>query len=113
MGNPLDDVLVTKRPSGTIVLALWNYAEPGERGAQKVFRLDLKGRAAKSYEIQVVDPAHGSAVRAWTAMGEPASPTQMQVSALIKASQIAPPVRHAIGDPIRLDPQGLAVITIR
>lgn len=113
MANASNDALVTKRRSGTIVLALWNYAEPGERGAQKVFRLDLKGSVAKSYEIQVVDPAHGSAVRAWTAMGEPASPTQAQISDLIKASQIAPPARHAIGDPIRLDPQGLAVITIR
>src|SRR6202035_2966912 len=48
MANPSNDVLVTKRRSGTIVLALWNYAEPGERGAQKVFRLDLKGAVAKS-----------------------------------------------------------------
>jgi xylan 1,4-beta-xylosidase len=113
IANQSNDALVTRRPSGAIVLALWNYAEPGEQGAQKVFRIDLKGSAARSYEIQIVDPAHGSATHAWTAMGEPASPTQAQISTLIKASQIAPPARHAIGDPIRLDPQGLAVVTIR
>jgi xylan 1,4-beta-xylosidase len=113
MANESPDVLVTKRSDGAIVLALWNYAEPDEKAGQKVFRLKVTNGAAKKYAIQIVDPAHGSALAAWSAMGKPATPTLPQISKLIDASALAPPSEHAFSEPIRLNPHGLALVTIK
>jgi hypothetical protein len=46
-------------------------------------------------------------------MGKPATPTREQIAKLIDASKLAPPVRHPINDPIRLEPQGLALVLIK
>ena len=108
-----DDVLITQRADGTIVLALWNYTEPGEKGEQKVFRLNLKDPARKSYTIRIVDPTHGSALAAWTAMKAPSTPTQAQIAVLIDASRLVSPSAHPVSEPIHLNPQGLALITIK
>ena len=54
-----ENVLATKRRDGTIVIALWNYAEPGENVAPKAFRLDVKNSRATRYRVQFVDPGHG------------------------------------------------------
>ena len=68
------NALATKRNDGTLVLALWNYAEPGEKMAPKTFRLDINGSRATRYRMQFVDPDHGSALKAWQGMGSPANP---------------------------------------
>jgi xylan 1,4-beta-xylosidase len=107
------DALLTKRTDGAFAVALWNYAEPDEKAAPKSFRLQLTHSAAKSYIIQFVDPAHGSALAAWNAMGKPVTPTREQIAKLIDASKLAPPVRHPITDLIRLEPQGLALVLIK
>ena len=107
------DALLTKRTDGTLVLALWNYAEPDENAAPKSFYLQLTHSTAKTYTIQLVDPSHGSALAAWNAMGKPATPTRDQIAKLIDASKLAPPARHPITDPIRLDPQALALVIVK
>ena len=113
MANESPDVLVTKRSDGAIVLALWNYAEPDEKAGQKVFRLKLTNSSAKKYTIQIVDPAHGSALEAWNAMGKPATPTLAQIAKLIDASTLARPSAHGLDEPVRLNPHGLALVTIK
>jgi xylan 1,4-beta-xylosidase len=107
------DALVTRRNDGAIVVALWNYAEPGEKVDAKTFTLQLTNGAAKGYRLQVVDPAHGSAMAAWYTMGKPATPTQAQIVKLMDASKLAPPTAHRLSEPIKLDAQGLALVTIK
>ena len=107
------DSLVTRRSDGAIVVALWNYAEPGEKVDPKSFRIKLTNSSAKKYRMQLVDPSHGSALAAWEAMGKPATPTRAQIAQLVKASQLAAPAEHSLSDPIQIEAQGLALITIR
>ncbi len=112
---PLDseNALATERPDGTLVIALWNYAEPGETGAPKTFRLQIKGAAGTQYRLRFVDPNHGSSLQAWKQMGGPVSPTLSQVQQIESASMLSQPEQHAIGDPIILQPRGLAVLELR
>jgi xylan 1,4-beta-xylosidase len=108
-----ENALATKRGDGTLVLALWNYAEPGEKVPPKTFRLDIKGLRATHYRMQFVDPDHGSALKAWQNMGNPAMPTPEQIRELIKDSELPPVQERLIGEPITIAAQGLAVIELR
>jgi xylan 1,4-beta-xylosidase len=108
-----ENILATKRDDGTLVLAVWNYAEPGENVGTKTFRLDIKGSEATGYRMQFVDPDHGSALKAWQKMGSPATPTLVQIRDLIQGSEL-PAVRdHPMSEPITIAPQALAVIELR
>ncbi len=108
-----ENALVTQRADGTIVAALWNYAEPGEHGSPKTFRLDIKDKTLTSYRMQFVDPDHGSSLKAWRDAGSPVTPTLAQVQRIKESSMLSPRERHSINDAITLQPQGLAVIEIQ
>jgi len=105
-----ENALVTERKDGSLVIAVWNYAEPGETVPEKIFHLNMKGARANSYRMQFLDPEHGSSLAAWKTMGSPASPTTTQIQQLIKASDLPPSQEHAITEPIRIAPQGLAIL---
>ncbi len=111
------DALVTRRSDGAIVIALWNYAEPGSKSGQKaepqVFRFKLTNSTAKKYRLQILDPAHGSALAAWIAMGQPATPSRAQVARLKEASKLAPATEHSLNEPVKIEAQGLALVTIK
>jgi len=78
------DALVTKRADGTVAIALWNYAPPGEGGAARAFQIAWNGRTR--FRVEIVDPEHGSALGAWRAMGSPAFPTREQYEQLRRAA---------------------------
>ena len=111
---PLDseDALVTRRSDGTLVIAVWNYAEPNQNASSKTFRIEISGSTAQRYRMQYVDPDHGSALEAWKAMSSPAYPTRDQVESLRKASELPPAQEFPINTPITLARQGLAVLEI-
>ncbi|MBV9301956.1 MAG: glycosyl hydrolase family 39 [Acidobacteriaceae bacterium] len=108
-----ENALVTKRGDGTFVIALWNYAEPREDVGPKTFRLEVKGSGATHCTMQFLDPDHGSALKGWQAAGGPPTPTQAQFAQIIKSSELDSPQEHAIGGPITIARQGLAVIELR
>jgi xylan 1,4-beta-xylosidase len=108
-----ENALVTQRTDGKIVIALWNYAEPGEAGSQKIFRLSLRPGRFDNYSMNFVDPDHGSSLKAWKDMGSPITPTRAQIEQLKKASTLGAAERHAIADPISLRPQELAVLELQ
>jgi xylan 1,4-beta-xylosidase len=113
LASDSEDMLLTKRSDGTLVAAIWNYAEADQAGQEKTIQLRLKnGRKAK-YRMQFVDAQHGSALEEWTRMGSPDSPTTDQIAKLIAASQIAPATEHSLSDPIRLAPHGLALLQLK
>lgn len=107
------NALATVRKDGSVAVALWNYAEPGENVAAKTFRLNLRGTRAKAYRMQFVDPEHGSSLRAWKAMESPAWPSAEQIRSLIRASKLPEPFERPISEPITIAPRGLAVVILR
>jgi len=114
-----DSALATRRPDGSLAIAVWNYAPPGMGGTTKQVTLSFLGlEGAEEARIQIVDRQHGSALAAWLAMGKPEFPTREQQEELRKAAELGPPeVRElSAANPSKLDvtlaPQSLALIEI-
>lgn len=105
------DSLITRRPDGTFVVAIWNYAGPAEPGNARTIQLRLKdGRNAK-YQMQAVGRGRG-ALEEWIRMGKPDYPTHEQIAQLIGASRIAA-AKGRLAEPITLEPHELAVLEFR
>ncbi|HTR35868.1 MAG TPA: hypothetical protein VMH80_08215 [Bryobacteraceae bacterium] len=84
----LSDALITRRSDGTLAAAVWNYAPPGEAGAAKTIRIDVRRwRGSPRFHVEIVDPQHGSARAAWQAMGSPSFPSQQQYEQLRRAAR--------------------------
>jgi xylan 1,4-beta-xylosidase len=114
-----ESVLATRRQDGSLAIAVWNYAPPGNGGAPKQVTLSFHGLAgARDAHIQIVDRSHGNAFAAWVAMGKPDFPSREQQERLRRAAEMKPPEARKLtaGDPTRLtlslEPQGLALIEI-
>ena len=107
-----ENALVTEGPKGQIVIALWNYAEPGEAVEGKTFKLALRNADFRLYRMQSVAPGTGSSLEAWKKLGSPALPTLQQIHQLITESGLAPARTAPISEPIVLGPQTLAVIEL-
>ncbi len=111
-----DDVLVTRRSDGSLVIAAWNLVEPGADGTEKSVSLDLRGIASSARAtIRRVDASHGDTLDAWKAMGSPKYPTQAQTAALRKVAELGPPEVKPLHDgrlELTLPPMGLAVVEI-
>ncbi|MFZ0962345.1 MAG: glycosyl hydrolase family 39 [Terriglobia bacterium] len=114
-----DSALATRRTDGSVAIAVWNYAPPGNGGTLKQFTLSLKGIAGGGEaRIQIVDREHGSALAAWVAMGKPDFPSREQQEKLRKAAELGPPEVRQLSraNPstlgLTLAPQSLALIEI-
>ena len=122
-----DAALITRRKDGTLVLALWNYAPPegtgagytapGPAGPAKAFALHLKNVPANAHAtIWRLDRDHGNAVRAFDAMGRPASPSREQYEQLRAAGKLTAPEVVALKDgrlSLSVPTFGLAVVEVR
>ena len=108
-----ENTLVTKRRDGAIVVAIWNYAEPGEPVTPKQFRLNVQGATIHRYRMQKVGPDSGSGLHAWQNMGSPISPTLDQIKQLQHASQMEQPINESMAHPVTLRGQSLAVLELR
>jgi xylan 1,4-beta-xylosidase len=117
IAEPEDDVLVTRRNDGMLVIAAWNLVEPDATGPDKTITFDLKGVAPSArVSIERSDAQHGDTLAAWERMGRPRYPSIEQIEQLKRASQPGPPeVRTLDGDHLTLTiPQkGLALIKIQ
>jgi xylan 1,4-beta-xylosidase len=111
-----DDVLVTRRQDGTLVIAAWNLIEPGASGSAKTIRLSIKSlSAAARATIQRVDASHGDTLDAWKKMGSPSYPTRDQILALRKDGQLSPPEVRNLDDGqlnLGLPPMSLVLVEV-
>jgi xylan 1,4-beta-xylosidase len=112
-----DSVLATRRDDGTLAVAVWNYAAPGESAPSREFTLSLERLGEMRQAIIFrVDPDHGSALTAWRAMGQPDSPTREQQDLLREAGRLPAPEFRALpaGDAaslsLTLPAHGLALV---
>jgi xylan 1,4-beta-xylosidase len=116
--NAADDVLVTRKADGSLVVAAWNLVDMDKlaQGAPVTLHLSFKGAApGATVEIERVDDAHGNPMNAYRAMGSPRTPTQAQIAALNKASALGPPERRRLANGVldlELPVNGLAVLKI-
>ena len=108
-----ENALVTQRPDGQIVLALWNYAEPRETVGSRTFTFSVKGVSTKQYRVQFVSPGTASSLEAWKAMGPPAFPTVSQIKRLIESSALPSAKTSPISEPVVLSPQTLALVELQ
>ncbi|HTU40610.1 MAG TPA: hypothetical protein VMF10_02805 [Candidatus Aquilonibacter sp.] len=111
--------LLTRRNDGTLVLAVWNYAPPGQgasAGSAKTFILQLKRTNAQRALISRVDHDHGDFHASYEKMGSPRYPTQAQIVRLRQATDLAPPEEQQITNSqleITVPAHGLAVIELK
>jgi xylan 1,4-beta-xylosidase len=112
-----DSVLATRRDDGSLAVAVWNYAPPGEPGPSREFVLSLQNLGEMRQAIVYrVDRDSGSALAAWEAMGKPDFPTREQQKLLRAAGRLPAPEIRAVpaGNPatftLSVPSQGLAVI---
>ncbi len=107
-----ENAIVTERADGQIVLALWNYAEPGEAASPRSFRLQVNSDRIKRYRWQIVDPDHGSGLKSWKEMGSPISPTPAQAKEITRRSALEPASEADISAPLILPAQALALVEL-
>lgn len=111
-------IIVTRRADGTLAIALWNYAPPGNTGRTRTYKLSFKGLTGVHRTIiWTVDEHHGSALATWEAMGRPDFPSPAQQQILRQAAQLPPPEIETLPADkptltLRLEPHALALIEI-
>ena len=87
-----DDIIVTKLSDGSLSIALWNLAAPGQAPAPKSITLDLSGIAKEAkVSMQRVDDNHSNVLKPWAGMGSPSYPKPEQVEQLNRTTALAAP----------------------
>jgi xylan 1,4-beta-xylosidase len=108
----LANELVTRRPDGTLAIAVWNYAAPGATVAARKIHITVDGfSGTPRYHIEIVDPEHGSSLAAWKTMGSPSSPTREQYERLRRAAIVTQKLDGTSS--FMLPSQGLALVEVR
>jgi len=109
-----DHALVTRRADGTLVIALWNYAPPGESGLPTTISLRLPHDTVSARVLRL-DADHGDAGAEYARMGSPQYPTPAQLNALINASALPAaedlPIKNERVS-VSLPPNGLATVEV-
>jgi len=109
-----EHALVTRRPDGSLVIAVWNYVPPGHDALPTTIVLALP-HEARTARVLRLDADHGDAGGAYIRMGSPQYPTRSQLDALINASALAAPEDLAIANErvsVTLPANGLATVEV-
>jgi xylan 1,4-beta-xylosidase len=113
--SDVEGTLVTRRGDGTLVLALWNYADVGTTVAPRRVLLKLSHTNAPRASVQLLDAEHGNARVAYQKMGSPRYPTQRQLTDLRAAAALPAPVTRTLDAgtlTVDIPSDGLMLITI-
>jgi xylan 1,4-beta-xylosidase len=117
IANSDENVIVTKRKDGTLVIAVWNLVDPEKSGTVKKFRLAFDNvRSNAAVTTSRVDDDHGNTLAAYRTMGSPRYPTEEQVRKLNNATQLPPPAKtHLEGNhlDLELQPNALVVVEVQ
>ena len=110
-----DSALLTRRPDGSLVLAVWDYAPPGEAGSPKTVIVRFKNTNPRQVMIWRLDNAHGDFHPIYKKMGEPRYPTPSQRQALRSAAALTSEKQELKNGELTfsLPAHGLAVVELR
>ncbi len=96
LANPSNNVIVTKRNDGTLVVAVWNLVDltgvdESKKGAVRI-NLEFKN-VLRNAEVTIarVDDEHGNVLPKYAAMGSPLDPTESQVEQLNRDTALGQP----------------------
>jgi len=115
LANDAENALVTRRDDGTLVIAIWNYADVDTVSPLRHVVLQLTHSGAHSASVQMLDPQHGNVHVAYEAMGSPRYPTQRQLTELHEAAALAPPATRPLNGgslTLEIPSDGLALVTV-
>ena len=113
-----DDVIVTRRNDGALVLAAWNLVDMDKlaQGSSRELRLRFTGVSANAHvSVARVDESHGNPMTSYKSMGSPVYPTLKEVTELNHASELSAPEEYRLKDgrlDLSLPVNGLALIEI-
>jgi xylan 1,4-beta-xylosidase len=109
----LTDALVTQRPDGTFLIAVWNYAAPSTTGSAHNVHVNFDRAAGGKprYHVEILDRDHGSALAAWQAMASPPSPTRAQYQQLRRQAVVTQKLDGT--STFLLPSQGLALVEVQ
>jgi len=97
IANPADNVIVTRREDGSIVLAVWNLSPPTQHGTARTFDLALSGqKVGRHAKMWRIDADHSNTLVAYARMGKPTYPTGKPAEQLNQESALAAPESREI-----------------
>lgn len=92
LANAASNIIVTRRPNGSLVLAVWNLVDPDKTGAPTHLRLLFEHVPANAaLAISRVDDDHGNTLAAYRAIGSPPYPTPEQIRQINAATALRAP----------------------
>lgn len=112
-----EDLIVTRREDGTLVVAAWNLTPPeNPTGPVKTLVLNfLNVKSNGTYRYNLVDEDHSNTLAAYKELGSPQYPTEKQVGQMNERTALPAPEEHKLTDGtlhLELKPNALAVIEI-
>jgi xylan 1,4-beta-xylosidase len=111
-----DSALLTRTADGSLVMALWNYAPPGQSGPGKSVTVRLQHIIAGSAALWRLDAEHEDFHDAYAKMGSPAYPTQAQIHQLRRATEMSAPEARALKNnelTLEIPAQGLVLVELK
>jgi xylan 1,4-beta-xylosidase len=116
--NENPNVIVTKRKDARLVIAVWNYVEPGQRGQARSYRLIFEHMGLEAAEIgeNRVDEEHGNTLAAYRGMGSPRYPTEEQVRRLNAMTALGTPETVRLSGrslDLELGPNALVLLEVK
>ena len=115
LANAAAGTLVTRRSDGTLVLALWNYAEVGTTSPLRSVALRFTHTGAHSATVQSIDAMHGNVHVAYERMGSPRYPTQRELAQLREAAALPAPITRSLQSgelDLEIPSDGLVLVTL-
>lgn len=118
LANAADNLIVTRREDGALVIAAWNLVDMDKlaQGSARQLSLEFQGVSANAQvSVQRVDGSHGNPMTTYRAMGNPVYPTIKQVTELNQASALSSPEHYALRNgqlEVSLPVNGLALIEV-
>lgn len=108
-----DSALLTRRPDGRLVVAVWNYAVTP---SSKTVNLKFESGKIRHATIYRVDRDHGDPHPAYEKLGSPRYPTQAQLKEIRQATELTGPEQRQIKQgelSLEIPANGLAVIELK
>ena len=120
LANSSNNMIVTKRKDGSLVIAIWNLVDltgmHETKGAEVKINLEFSN-VSPNAEVSItrVDNEHGNVLPKYVAMGSPVDPTEAQVEQLNRETALENPAQTKLNSgrlELTLEPNALAIVQV-